>query len=295
MLPKQYSLIIANRASGALRQLTIPVRPALTALAIAVAIPSGLIIHSQWSATTEIGRLKLLNARLEVENSSYRAAGNELSDQMASLSGAMSELAARAETDPSMMRSMEALPGPSQTNTAFGSASAVAPDTFDRLHGLLGSLDDRLKIVRRGVAYREALSAATPMIRPADGWISGRYGYREDPFTGERDFHAAVDISTQKGQPVYATATGRVFSAERSGNYGKLVEIDHGFDLTTRYGHLEEFAVAVGDTVQRGDVIGYVGATGRATGYHVHYEIWSADRTIDPMRLWAQPSTASAN
>ncbi len=80
-----------------------------------------------------------------------------------------------------------------------------------------------------------------------------------------------------------------------TGNYGNLVEVDHGFDLTTRYGHLAEFAVSVGDTVQRGDVIGYVGATGRATGYHVHYEVRTANRTIDPMRLIARSDTASAN
>ena len=109
------------------------------------------------------------------------------------------------------------------------------------------------------------------------------------------DFHPAVDISTQKGRPVYATATGRVFSAGRNGHYGNLVEIDHGFDLTTRYGHLSDFAVVVGDTVQRGEVIGYVGATGRATGYHVHYEVWSAGRSIDPRRLLAQSRTTSAN
>ncbi len=295
MLPKRYSLIIANRASGDLRRLTISVRQALSALAIALAVPGGLVLFSQWSANAEIGRLQLSNAQLEVENSSYRAAASELSGQMASLSGAISELSGRAQIDPSMLRSMERLPNATRTESAPGAGSAVQFATFDRLLDLLDSLGNRLELVRRGVAYREALAAATPVMWPADGWISGTYGYRQDPFTGERDFHPAVDISTQKGRPVYATATGRVFSAGRNGHYGNLVEIDHGFELTTRYGHLSEFAVDVGDTVQRGDVIGYVGATGRATGYHVHYEVWSADRTIDPMRLLAQSPTASAN
>ena len=295
MLSKRYSVIIANRASGALRRLTISVRQALTALAIALAVPGGLVLYSQWSASAEIARLQLLNAQLEVEKSSYRAAASELSGQMASLRGAISELSGRARIDPSMLRSMERLPNATGAESAPGAGSAVEFATFGRLLDLLDSLGNRLELVRRGVAYREALAAATPVMWPADGWISGTYGYRQDPFTGERDFHPAVDISTQKGRPVYATATGRVFSAGRNGNYGNLVEIDHGFKLTTRYGHLSEFAVDVGDTVQRGDVIGYVGATGRATGYHVHYEVWSADRTIDPMRLLAQSPAASAN
>ena len=190
---------------------------------------------------------------------------------------------------------MEGLPSTDSTESALTAGSAVGLRTFDRLHGLLDSLGSQLDWVRRGVAYREALADATPIIWPAEGWISATYGYRQDPFTGERDFHPAVDISTHRGQPVYATATGRVHSAARNGAYGNLVEIDHGFDLTTRYGHLSEFAVEVGDTVLRGDVIGYVGATGRATGYHVHYEIWSAGRTVNPMQLLGQTRTASAN
>ena len=130
---------------------------------------------------------------------------------------------------------------------------------------------------------------------PADGWLSASYGYREDPFTGERDFHPAVDISTRRGQPVYATATGRIASAGRSGNYGNLIEIAHGFGLSTRYGHLSDYAVNTGDTVMRGDVIGYVGATGRATGYHVHYEVWVNGRTLNPLRLTPENPTISAN
>ena len=263
--------------------------------AIVVAVTGALVVYALWSANTEIGRLRLLSAQLEVENSTYRVAASELSKRMTSLSSEMSKLSERSEIDPSMSRSMARLPKAIRVESAVGVGSTMAFDTFGRLDDLLNSLDSRLELVRRGVAYREALAAATPVIWPADGWISGTYGYRDDPFTGERDFHPAVDISTQKGRPVYATATGRVLSAQRNGNYGNLVEIDHGFDLTTRYGHLAEFAVSVGDTVQRGDVIGYVGATGRATGYHIHYEVRTANRTIDPMRLLARSDTTSAN
>ena len=295
MRQERYSLIIANRSTGTMRQLTISVRSVLMGVAVAALIPVTSATLARRSSHIEVAQLRLLNARLEVENASYRATATDLSEDMKLLTGAMSELSGRAKIDSSMLRSMQRLPDRADTESALTAGFVVQPSIFTHLRSLLGSLDDRLERVRRGVAYREALAEVMPIGWPADGWISGTYGYRKDPFTGERDFHPAVDISAEKGRPVYATATGRVFSAKRNGAYGNLVEIDHGFDLTTRYGHLGEFEVSVGDTVQRGDVIGYIGDTGRATGYHVHYEIWSADRTIDPMRLLSQTSTSSAN
>ena len=208
----------------------------------------------------------------------------------------MTKLSDRVDIDQEILHSMSQLPASTKINTPHTSAETEDQiASMGQIQSLLGSLDNRLTLIRRGVAYREALAEATPVIWPADGWISATYGYRTDPFTGARAFHPAVDISTRKGQPVYATATGRVFSARRNGAYGNLVELDHGFGLTTRYGHLAEFAVSVGDTVQRGDVIGYAGATGRATGYHVHYEVWSNGQTVNPMSLLAETSLPAAN
>ncbi len=263
MFRKRYSLIIANRTTGATNRYTFGVGPACAAFLALLMLPAALLVYAEWSTSLAVTRLRLQKTRLELENSAYRATASDLASHLAGLDATMVELTRRVDMDPSMIGA------PQTVNEA-----EVQLNALDRLRILLGSLDERLTLVRRGVAYREALASATPIIWPSDGWMSGTYGYRTDPFTGERDFHPAVDISTQKGQPVYATATGRVFSARRNGAYGNLVEIDHGFGLRTRYGHLSEFATAVGDTVERGDVIGYVGATGRATGYHVHYEIW---------------------
>ena len=296
MLRKRYSLVIANRTTGAMTRLTLAVGPACAAFLALLVLPAALVVFAEWSTSLGVTRLQLQNARLELENSAYRATANDLASHLTGLDDTMVELTERVDMDPSMLRSMAQLPdsaqigAPQTVNEAEGQLAAL-----DRLRNVLGTLNERLTLVRRGVAYREALAAATPVIWPSDGWISGRYGYRTDPFTGERDFHPAVDISSQKGQPVFATATGRVFSAGRNGAYGNLVEIDHGFGLRTRYGRLSDFAAAVGDTVQRGDVIGYVGATWRATGYHVHYEIWSYGRTVNPMQLLVERPTAAAN
>ena len=114
------------------------------------------------------------------------------------------------------------------------------------LRDLLHGLESRLSYVRRDVERREALAAATPSIWPAHGWLTGTFGGRSDPFTGEPGFHQGLDISTEKGQPVYATADGTVESASYTGDYGNLIVLRHGFGLTTRYGHLSAFAVEAG-------------------------------------------------
>ena len=119
------------------------------------------------------------------------------------------------------------------------STSLTSPeDTFGVLRDLLQGLESRLRNVRRDVERQEALAAATPSIWPAHGWLTGTFGGRSDPFTGEPGFHQGLDISTDKGQPVYATADGTVESAAYTGDYGNLIVLQHDFGLSTRYGHL---------------------------------------------------------
>jgi murein DD-endopeptidase MepM/ murein hydrolase activator NlpD len=163
-------------------------------------------------------------------------------------------------------------------------------DTFGVLRDLLQGLESRLRYVRRDVERREALAASTPSIWPAHGWLTGTFGGRSDPFTGEPGYHQGLDISTDKGQPVFATADGTVESASYTGDYGNLLVLKHGFDLVTRYGHLSAFNVKPGQTVKRGAVIGYVGSTGRATGAHLHYEILANGKLINPLQLLTQPA-----
>jgi murein DD-endopeptidase MepM/ murein hydrolase activator NlpD len=247
------------------------------------------------------------NTILQEENGSYRSATGALTAQIQSLEGVINELGARATLDPAQTRAMQKLPalvkaraaGGSQTNTASIATAlpAVLPtaltspeDTFGVLRDLLGGLESRLRNVRKDVERREALAAATPSLWPAQGWLTGTFGGRSDPFTGEAGFHQGIDISTEKGQPVYATADGEIESASFVGDYGNLVVIQHGFGLTTRYGHLSGFAVKPGQAIKRGQVIGYVGATGRATGSHVHYEILANGQLLNPLQLLTQPA-----
>jgi murein DD-endopeptidase MepM/ murein hydrolase activator NlpD len=135
------------------------------------------------------------------------------------------------------------------------------------------------------VERRQVLAAATPSIWPVAGWLSSAYGSRRDPFTGGPNFHPGLDISANYGEQVFATADGTISTAAANGAYGNMVSIDHGFGITTRYAHLSRFAVQNGQQVARGDVIGYVGSSGRSTSPHLHYEIWMNGRLMNPLRL----------
>jgi len=302
MRAKRYTVVVADRSTGLVRRFTISLRPLLGAGAAIVALPVLLGLGAKWSAQTAIDRLRGANSALDVENSSYRVATGQLTAQIQSLEGVIDELGAHAKLDPEAARAMQKLPGVVKSRAVGGttattalsnvvSASLSSPeDTFGVLRTLLQGLESRLTFVRRDVERREALANATPSIWPTHGWTTGFFGGRTDPFTGEHGFHQGLDIATDKGEPVYATADGAVESAAYSGDYGNLIVLNHGFGLTTRYGHLSAFAVQPGGSVKRGDVIGYVGSTGRSTGAHLHYEILANGRLLNPLQLLTEPA-----
>lgn len=133
------------------------------------------------------------------------------------------------------------------------------------------------------LSERQSLLNSTPNIRPAKGWITSRFGYRLNPFTGKPSMHAGIDIAAAPGSPVYAPAEGVVIFAGYDDSYGKLVSIDHGYGVTTRYGHNSQIYVHLGQRVSKWDVIAAVGSTGRSTGPHCHYEVRVNGMPVDPM------------
>jgi murein DD-endopeptidase MepM/ murein hydrolase activator NlpD len=303
MPSRRYTVILADRSSGLVRRFTLSVRPALTVFAVLAALPILMVIGAKWKAQYAIDQLRTANSALEVENASYRTATGELTSQLQSLEGVIDDLGARATLDPAAAHAIQKLPAAVRQRATGGPAAAsmlssvlstslTSPeDTFGVLRDLLQGLENRLNFMRHDVEQREALANATPSIWPTHGGLTGFFGGRSDPFTGEPGYHQGIDISTEKGQPVYATADGVVESAAYSGDYGNLIVVKHAFGLATRFGHLSAFNVTPGQNVKRGDIIGSVGSTGRSTGAHLHYEILVNDRLINPLQLLTQPAT----
>jgi murein DD-endopeptidase MepM/ murein hydrolase activator NlpD len=269
-----------------------------------VTLPVLIGVGASWKARSDVSHLSASQQALEAENSNYRGATAALSNQISALQSVIADLGARSTLDPALARAMDRLPAIVKTRAMGGAPNETAPpsrqdnsytrtlsalaspdDTFGLLRTVLESLEVRLHDVRSSVDKRNALAAATPSIWPAHGWLSSGMGPRRDPVTGGADYHPGLDIVGDKGEPVYATASGRVVHAGYQGAYGNLIIIDHGFGLETRYGHLSRFTVKEGTRVNRGDVIGSLGATGRATGTHLHYEVHANGRLLNPLQL----------
>jgi len=161
---------------------------------------------------------------------------------------------------------------------------------------LLNKVDASLKVTNQQATQQDAsfkeisvfldkqrsILAATPSIWPVKGWITSGFGKRASPLTGEPGRHMGVDIANESNTPIRSAADGIVTYAGWEAGYGRVVAIEHGFGYSTRYGHCARIDIKVGDEVKRGQIIGYVGSTGRSTGSHVHYEVRIHGMPVDP-------------
>ncbi|MCP5105083.1 MAG: M23 family metallopeptidase [bacterium] len=144
-------------------------------------------------------------------------------------------------------------------------------------------VEKSLQYVETHINEQKAKLASTPALWPTRGYLTDSFGMRTHPFTGKRHFHNGLDIATQLGNKVFAPADGYILITEHTSVLGNLIHIDHGFGFSTRYGHLSTFAVKEGDRVKRGQILGYVGSTGRSTAPHLHYEVIYMGKNQNPM------------
>jgi murein DD-endopeptidase MepM/ murein hydrolase activator NlpD len=168
-----------------------------------------------------------------------------------------------------------------------GEGGAVAPGEGGDSLSMVGRglrLGERLATLEKKIARQNSLLAITPSIEPVRGLITCGFGQRSDPFTEEPAFHTGVDISSQRGHAIVASADGTVVRAGWVNGYGRCVEIAHGLGMRTLYGHLDEINVLEGHHVTRGESIGVVGSTGRSTGPHLHYEVRLDNRPVNPLQ-----------
>lgn len=150
---------------------------------------------------------------------------------------------------------------------------AAVAESLNTIEMQLDTYRENLEEMLTSLEERQAYLEAKPSIWPARGRITSRYGYRRSPFSGRREFHQGIDIAGPRGTPVVATGSGVVTYAGWRSGYGRVVIIDHGYGFKTLYGHNDSIKVKVGQRVSKGQVIAYMGSTGRSTGPHVHYEV----------------------
>lgn len=162
--------------------------------------------------------------------------------------------------------------------------NASFQDRVENAHGkVVQALKKRVQKEQITSIQRSLLLNSIPNGRPLKyRRISSGYGYRTHPITKRKSFHPALDLTARTGTPIYAPASGVVVFAKRKGGYGKLLLLAHSFGFKTAYGHLNRFAVKSGDFVNKGDLIAYVGSTGRSTGPHLHYEVRYLDKWLNP-------------
>ncbi|MBI5641379.1 MAG: M23 family metallopeptidase [Nitrospirae bacterium] len=153
---------------------------------------------------------------------------------------------------------------------------------MENLKFQLNSTMETIGEIRDYLSQQKDIYLATPKGWPADGRVTSVFGGRVHPKSGVNEFHSGIDIASEPGRPVRATADGIVIFSGWSGGNGNLVAIEHGFGFSTLYAHNKMVAVKLGQKVKRGDIIGYIGSTGNSTGPHVHYEVWRSGKPVNP-------------
>lgn len=236
-------------------------------------------LHAQRQALAELRRES--NVHLDA----LALQMGELQARSLRLEALADRVAAAANVDLDELRTDQIAIGgaePAEQAWAFNELEAGITDLETRF----AAQDMELEALAQLVTDREAALRRMPAGRPIQtGWLSSYYGKRADPFDGSPDWHPGIDFAGKHGAPIIAVADGVVTWAKKRFNYGLMVEIDHGNGYITRYAHMHETDVAVGERVRAGDVIGAMGSSGRSTGPHVHFEVWENGKRTDPIKF----------
>ena len=196
--------------------------------------------------------------------------------------GDLDELLTTLATEEAENSSEERLVREVSRGDSGGTIEDRTEENIQTLNRLLPVTEEAIAELKGDVEEYEERMAATPDIWPTEGRITSGFGTRRDPFTRATNFHSGVDIANDRGTKIYATADGTVANASYQGGYGRVIEIDHGYGYLTLYAHLNSKKVSEGEEVEKGEVIGRMGSTGRSTGPHLHYEVHVNGSPVDP-------------
>lgn len=278
MRKSYYIFVVAHSIRGRIRRIHIPYYGLYIVglFALVGAITAFGAVASYSRMLLKVARYNHLRKEIEVLRHKYSALQGSMSEQqqqLASLQTLASEVSLayglRQVRKVSSLRDAEEVP--------------LAFRTSVEQYQILLRASFATPLQRRSL-LDDSWSVVGPTLWPVVGPLTGSFGERLDPFNGEGSFHAGVDISSHYGAPVRAAGDGLVLTAERGSGYGMMVEIEHGRDIETRYAHLSGFTVVPGQAVKAGEIIGYVGRTGRSTGSHLHYEVRVNGTPLNPVK-----------
>jgi murein DD-endopeptidase MepM/ murein hydrolase activator NlpD len=302
---KYYILFVARDEDGQLRKIPLPLKYVYGFVAAAI-VGAFTIVGLAGSYTRMVLKTESYNqvrADRETLRQNYQrmaAIAHNRSVQVASLGALANEvsalyglrqnkLQAAAEAKPaeSKAAASSAPPAPAQSDDVNQQQVANSIDMFYTLRSeaMSGAVSRALEggLTANFTGDWTELADA-PSMWPVEGRVASSFGEREDPINGEGAFHTGVDIDAPYGTPVRAAGDGDVTGAQMGAGYGREVTLDHGHDVMTLYGHLSAVAVVPGQHVTRGEIIGYVGESGRATGPHLHYEVRLHDVPVNPYK-----------
>lgn len=235
--------------------------------------------------TASFDQVRLQREALRKDYSQLQVVAQQKEVQAASLGSLASEVTALYGLRQNRLAKSAASAIPVDVDSGSGFSDQAYTQSFEELSSLrTTALSGRLLRTPAPGLGKWASLANAPSLWPVAGPITSSFGERQDPFNGEGAFHSGIDIGAVYGAPVRATADGVVLKAGFGTGYGREILIDHGNGIQTLYGHLSGFAVSAGERVNRGQVIGYVGSSGRSTGPHLHYEVRIRDTPVNPHR-----------
>ena len=289
MVEGHYTVILVPNARSAFRKIRVPPRLVRTVAgaAGAVALALGVLLVHYARLNREVSELeavRLENAVLAERAHRHGERLVQLESQVTLLESSITKLAVMSGVEQTLPTADDLVGGVGGVAEVDLDPPSHDPDIA--LHALSLSLSDlaaRSRRIESFYADQTALLSHTPSVWPVRGYFSSGFGNRLDPFTGGKDFHSGIDVSAPLGTKVVAPADGVVLAVGRRGAYGLAIIVDHGYGILTRYGHLDGYNVRSGQRVRRGDVIGFVGSSGRSNAPHLHYEVWLDDKALDPV------------
>jgi murein DD-endopeptidase MepM/ murein hydrolase activator NlpD len=273
-----YTFVFAPTAKSPLRKFNIPHKILYTILGFAVV---GLltVVFGAYKLAQQAIVMAKLNI-LEQENRLLKEENQEVNNKKELL---LSRLAALDSTQRKLAAS-SGISRPSDLGRNIGRGGPVKDADLGAIEQATAALESELRQIKAVFDKNQLRLSSTPRGWPVRGYITDGYGVRRNPFGGRgTEMHTGLDIASNQGAAIESTADGVVIFAGVYSGYGNLVVIDHGYGITTRYGHMLQIGVSVGQHVGRGSVIGSVGSTGRSTAPHCHYEVRLHDRPVNPL------------